>query len=208
MSNNYIIPPIGTKGKFEFKEPFNKNSNKQEFSVHAIRSIQELIDSELNPLEYIYKPVNLTETDMEKDREAGVPIIVLSSGTNEYFYVPANKLSSLPNISGHKYQQRMIAINIGHLPLDYNLDSIKEVIKDSVMENMGISSTVEVIATSAISYVTDEEHNKFMKLLDGRKTNNQSYKTRYKILLETYNKLVAKVKQIENCIVTTRTGTN
>lgn len=197
---NYIIPPIGTKGKFEFKEPFNTGIKaNQELMVYAIRTIQELVDSGENPYEFIYKNVGLSEDDMNKDLDDSIPIIVLASGSNEYYYVPANRLSSLPNISGVKYQQKMLAINVGPLPIDYNLDLAKDTIRDAVLESMGINSTVEVIAASAISYKTDNEHIKYMKLINGKKTINTSYKTRYKQLLETYNKLLVKVEYLEKC---------
>lgn len=195
---DYIIPPIGSKGKFEFKAPFNQNTKSDiEYAVYAIRSIKELIDEGRDPLKYIYNQVGLSETDMNKDLTDNVPIIVLSAGTNNYVYVPANKISSLPDITGVKYQQKMLAINIGHLPLDYSLDVVKETIKEAVLEMTGIDSTVEAISTSAVTFLSDDQHTTYMKLIDGKKTSNMSYRTKYKVLLTTYNKLKAKMESVE-----------
>lgn len=200
--SNYIIPPIGASGKFEFKDPFSSQMKKdQEYKVTAIRSLKEILDSGEDPLEHIYKPVGLSQTDLNKDLEDNVPMVVLSSGSSNYTYIPANKLASLPNIIGVKYQQKMLAINIGYLPLDYNLDLAKETIKETVLEVLGIESTTEAISTSAIKYVEKDEHEKFMKLIDGKKTNNMSYRTKYKILLETHNKVLQKLKELEECAI-------
>lgn len=200
--SNYIIPPIGAKGKFSFKSPFDTNTKTDtEYTVHSIRGIKELIDSGEDPEKYIYQPVGLTSTDMNTDLENNVPIVILSSGTNNYIYVPADCITSLPDISGVKYQQKMLAINIGHLPIDYSLDTVKEAIKDAVLEVTGIESTVESIATSAIKYVSDADSETYLKLIDGRKVSNFSYRTRYKILKTTYDKVVNQLTQLEQCII-------
>ena len=199
---DYIIPPIGSKGKFSFKSPFDKEAKKDtEYIVYSIRSIKELIDSGEDPLKYIYKAVGLTETEMNQDLEDNIPIVILSGGTNSYLYVPANRITSLPDISGVKYQQKMLAINIGYLPLDYNLDVVKETIKEAVLEMTGIESTVEAISTSAVKYITQDKHTAYLKLIDGRKKSNASYRTRYKILETTYNKLKTKLDELEKCFV-------
>lgn len=200
---SYIIPPIGSKGKFSFQSPFDTGTKTDtEYTVYSIRSIRELIDSGEDPLKYIYKNVGLSETEMNKDMEDNIPIVVLSSGTNSYTYVPANMISSLPDVSGVKYQQKMLAINIGHLPLDYSLDVVKETVKEAVLEMTGIESTVQAIDTSAIKYITTDEHNTYMKLLDGRKLSNMSYRTRYKILNTQYETLKDKLDQLEKCVIT------
>lgn len=202
MASSYVIPPIGGKGTFQFKSPFNSlYKGDIEYTVYAIRSLKEIIDSGEDPYEYIYKAAGLTEDDMTEDLTDNVPIIVLSNGANEYAYVPADMLSNMPDVSGVKYQQKMLAINIGHLPLDYDLELAKDTIKDAVMEVLGIQSTVEVVATSAVRYITEDEHNAYQKLMETRKTVNMSYRTRYKILLETYNKLSNQLKKLEQCAI-------
>lgn len=200
---NYVIPPIGSKGKFSFQSPFDTGTKKDtEYTVYSIRSIRELIDSGEDPLKYIYKNVGLSETEMNQDLEDNIPIVVLSSGTNSYVYVPANRISALPDVSGVKYQQKMLAINIGHLPLDYSLDIVKETVKEAVLEMTGIESTVQAIDTSAIKYITADEHTTYMKLIEGRKKSNMSYRTRYKILNNQYETLKKKLEELEKCIVT------
>ena len=199
---NYVIPPIGSKGKFSFQSPFDTGTKKDaEYTVYSIRSIRELIDSSEDPLKYIYQNVGLSETEMNQDIADNIPIVVLSSGTNSYIYVPANRITALPDVSGVKYQQKMLAINIGHLPLDYSLDIVKETVKEAVLEMTGIESTVQAIDTSAIKYITSDEHDTYMKLIDGRKKSNMSYRTRYKILNNQHETLKKKLEELERCLI-------
>ena len=133
MANNFIVPPLGAKGRFKFVEPFNKEQyQNEELRVSAIRTFKELKDSSIDVYELIYQPVGLTENDVLKDIENNIPIVVLESQAGKYLNIPANKIQSLPDISGIKYQQRMLVANLGLLPLDFNLDTLYKVIKDDV----------------------------------------------------------------------------
>lgn len=199
---DYITPPIGSKGKFSFKPPFDTITKSDvEYTVYSIRSLKELIDSGEDPLKYIYQKVNLTAEDMNNDLTNNIPIVVLSSSTNSYDYIPANMITSLPEITNIRYRQKMIAINVGYLPVDYSMDTVKETIIEAVKEMTGIESTVQVIDTSAIKYIAEDKHKTYMQLLDGRKTSNMSYRTRYKILNTTYEKLKEHLNKLEKCFV-------
>lgn len=200
---DYITPPIGSKGKFSFKSPFDTVTKADvEYTVYSIRSLKELIDSGEDPLKYIYQKVSLTADDMNKDLENNIPIVVLSSSTNSYDYIPANRITSLPEITNIRYRQKMIAINVGYLPVDYNMETVKETIIEAVKEMTGIESTVQVIDTSAIKHIAEDKHKTYMKLLEGKKTSNASYRTRYKILDAKYNKLKEHLDKLEKCFVT------
>ena len=124
MSNSFVIPPIGAKGRFNFLEPFNNEQyKKEELKVSAVRAFKELKDSGIDIYELIYRPVGLSENDLLEDMDNNVPIIILESQAGKYLNIPANRIQSLPDISGVKYQQRMLVANLGLLPLDFNLDT-------------------------------------------------------------------------------------
>ena len=100
MANNFIVPPLGAKGRFKFVEPFNKEQyQNEELRVSAIRTFKELKDSSIDVYELIYQPVGLTENDLLKDIENNIPIVVLESQAGKYLNIPANKIQSLPDIS-------------------------------------------------------------------------------------------------------------
>lgn len=199
---DYIIPPIGTKGTFTFLSPFNEVLyNDQEYEVVSIRSLKELYDSEEDPLTYIYEEVGLTSSEFQTDLDWNVPIIVFTTEAGKYLYVPASYLGSLPNITGVRYQQVMLAVNLGYLPVNFDLEIAKDTIKEDILGTLGITSTVEAIKTSAVQMVDEDEDEKYKKLLEGKKTINSSYKIRYLKLVQINNTLRQQIKMMNNCMV-------
>lgn len=198
---NWITPELGSKGVFTFAEPFNEIiSETQELEVKALRSIKEVFDSEEDPYTNIYQSYNLTEQEFKRDLQWKVPIIVFSDSSNQYFYVPATKLLSLPKITGIKYQEVMLAVNLGYLPLGYDVSLLADTLKTDLLATTGITSTVQKIQTSAVQMVSIDEHEKFKKLLKSKKTNKNSYRYKYETLLQKYNDLLAQRKVLHECI--------
>ena len=201
MANNFIVPPLGAKGRFKFVEPFNKEQyQNEELRVSAIRTFKELKDSSIDVYELIYQPVGLTENDLLKDIENNIPIVVLESQAGKYLNIPANKIQSLPDISGIKYQQRMLVANLGLLPLDFNIDTLYNVIKDDVYDVTGIQTEVQDIKSSGIVIIDEIKDKEYMKLLDNKKTVNLSYRTRYYKLKDAYDKLLEQQSKLEDYI--------
>ena len=202
--SSFVIPPIGAKGRFKFLEPFNvEQYEKEELKVSAIRTFKELKDSNIDIYELIYKPVNLTEKDVLTDMDNNVPILVLESQSGKYLNIPANRIQSLPDISGIKYQQRMLVANMGLLPLNYNLDTLFNVIKEDIYDITGISTEIQDIKSSGIVIVDELKDKEYSKLLENKKTVNLSYRTRYYKLKEQYDKLLEQQKKLEDYIKTT-----
>lgn len=201
MANNFIVPPLGAKGRFKFLEPFNKEQyQNEELRVSAIRTFKELKDSSIDVYELIYQPVGLTENDLLKDIENNIPIVVLESQAGKYLNIPANKIQSLPDISGIKYQQRMLVANLGLLPLDFNLDTLYKVIKDDVYDVTGIQTEVQDIKSSGIVIIDEIKDKEYMRLLDNKRTVNLSYRTRYYKLKDAYDKLLEQQSKLEDYI--------
>ena len=201
MANNFIVPPLGAKGRFKFVEPFNKEQyQNEELRVSAIRTFKELKDSSIDVYELIYQPVGLTENDLLKDIENNIPIVVLESQAGKYLNIPANKIQSLPDISGIKYQQRMLVANLGLLPLDFNIDTLYNVIKDDVYDVTGIQTEVQEIKSSGIVIIDEIKDKEYMKLLDNKRTVNLSYRTRYYKLKDAYDKLLEQQSKLEDYI--------
>ena len=201
MANNFIVPPLGAKGRFKFVEPFNKEQyQNEELRVSAIRTFKELKDSSIDVYELIYQPVGLTENDLLKDIENTIPIVVLESQAGKYLNIPANKIQSLPDISGIKYQQRMLVANLGLLPLDFNIDTLYNVIKDDVYDVTGIQTEVQDIKSSGIVIIDEIKDKEYMRLLDNKRTVNLSYRTRYYKLKDAYDKLLEQQSKLEDYI--------
>lgn len=198
---DHIIPPLGMRGVFTYKPPFDKPEYKDlEVTVKALRLIKEVIDSEDDPWTNIYQLNKLTEDDYDRDVRWKIPIIVFATDVNNYFYVPATYLGSLPKpLTGMKYQQIILGVDLGYLPVDYNLDLAKNTIKDNLAAVTGISSRVETIQASAIEVITQEEHEKFQKALKERLTDTNSPAVKLKLLQEKFVQLQEQLKVYNNC---------
>ena len=109
--DSYLVPPIGSKGTFKFKEPVaSKIDSNQQLEVKGVRSLSELENSNEDPFNTIYNIIGLTEEDYKKDAEVDIPIVIFATPGCEYFYVPANRILSIPKIDGVKYQELVLAL--------------------------------------------------------------------------------------------------
>lgn len=197
----WVVPPIGTKGIFNFEEPFNsKLYDGLEYEVKAIRSLTEMRDSKEEPYENIYQQFGLSDIDFMVDVNYKVPIIVLTNSVGDYYYVPATKLKAMPKVTGVRYQEYILAANVGQLPVNYNFDLLKNTIQEDIYTTLGIVTTIELVPTSATVMVSNEESEKFLEKLDNKKTVKISYRTRYEKLTKENEALKKQMQLLYKCI--------
>lgn len=195
MASTYIIPPKGTKGVFSFKSPFDKTDKigkNEELTVTSIRSLLELIRSNEDPYGTIYTPQGLTVDEYTSDLNSDIPVIVFVRSNGDFYYVPANRINSYPNITGHQYRRTLLAANLGSLPLNFNTDQLLEAVNEVILNNVGITTEAVIKPSGAITYVSDEDHNIFIKTLENKTTVDKSAS----ILLLEANTIIDKQKKI------------
>jgi len=196
-----LTPPIGTIGAFTFTPPFDTLiSGDQEFRVTAVRNLLELENSGEKPFDTIYKPVGLTQTEFKDDLDNDIPVVVFSTTGEEYFYVPSNRVLSIPKISGVKYQEMVLAISLGNIPVAMGLDVIKDIIIDDVKTVVGIDSSIAIVPASAIGLVDNLKHKEFEQLLEGRKSTHKSYRTKYTEAMESLDEKLVIIASLEKYI--------
>lgn len=204
-----IIPAVNTTGAFTFSAPFNTDEyqNKQ-LKVIGIRSLIEMYNNNDDPLSNFYLKYGMSEEDYSNDIKNEVPIIVFSTGGNKFYYIPANKIISMPTISGIKYGKRIIAINIGVVPEELKYDDIISDLKNVVMDSFGISPTIQVIDGSDVYYKTSDEHEAFMNAMSTHPKVRvyKSYKTKYQEEKQKAISIEEKYSQLEKFML--RTWTN
>lgn len=207
MAETYIIPIVGSKGKYTFKEPFNQEDyENQELTVSAIRTFKELQDSNIDVFKTIYNLVGLTETDLLSDITNSVPIVVFTSISGNYLYVPANRVVGLPDTSGVKYQEVVLAINLGLMPLNFNLETVKQTVVDSVHDTLGVRSTVQEVKSSGILLIDSIKDLEFRRLLENRKTQDTSFRTKYYRVKDQFERLQELYKKLENYVLELKGG--
>lgn len=196
-----VIPSIGASGSFNFLEPYNKEEyNNLELTVESVRSLVELSRSGIDPYKTIYEPYLLTAKDFQDDLDNNIPILVLRTLDNNLLYVPADRISKLPDTTGVRYQERVIAINLGLIPYNMELDTLKDTLSETTFSLTGIQVESKDIRSSAIVLVDRTQDETFTRLLEGRKTENKSYKIKYEELLVRFNKLQTQYNELCECI--------
>lgn len=154
------IPYIGSKGRFKFKEPFNTvlKDNKI-YTVASIRTFDNLTDTGIDPFEMVYKPVGLTEEDYNKDYVNGkVVVLELMDEEGKYYSVPSSYILSVPNINGVLYRDKMLVVDLGYLPDNYDFTEYKQNIKDLTKMILGVDKDVNIIDASPTIMLTTEQH--------------------------------------------------
>lgn len=195
-----IVPPINTKGLFRFSSPFDKidkiGSN-EELTVTGVRSLKEMYDSGEKPKETIYLTQNLTEKDYEADITNEVSIVVFKRTNNDYIYIPANRILSMPDVSGYKYRKMMLVFSLGSIPLDYDTGAAMANAEAAIYDALGIKTTGTELPAGVITLLTADENSAFLKLVKNRTVTTKSYRTLWKEQTEENAKLRATIANLE-----------
>jgi len=201
MQDLILTPPINSTGSFTFSAPFDAIiPNDQELTVTSVRSIPELEQSSVDILNTIYIPNNITEDVYNQDVIKNVPIVFLVNAGGITYTVPANKINTIPDITGVKYQERILAVNLGPIPVITNLDQAKEILRQDVYDTLGIDTEVQVVNSSAVVLMTKEEDAIYTQLKNNRASVDKSYRTRYLETKELLEKRDAKIASLEQYI--------
>lgn len=180
--NNFIVPPIGIKGVFEFNSPFDQpDIDKKEYEVVEIRKIKTIYDNGEEPLENIYLANNLTAEDFQNDLEHEVPIVTLSLNDVKFLYIPANRIKKLPNIVGRTATERLITISLGLIPDDINLLTLYKNIEEMVKDTLSIETNVIETPGGPTVLIDETDYNNYIKMM---KNQERSYNKSYRVLYE------------------------
>lgn len=195
------IPTIGTKGKFTFLEPFDSIlSSDQEYTVEALRSLSDLTANGEKPYEGIYKTVGISTEDFISDLENDIFIVTFKTTGGENYYIPSNKINSIPITNGVKYQDMLVVANLGAMPVEFNTTLLLSTVAEDIYNTTGIKTDVVIVNNSAINYKSNDEHSKLTSIRENITTTTKSYKTKYLEAMETINVKNKYINELENML--------
>lgn len=149
-------PAIGMSGIFTINAPFDVPDTIS-YTVEAHRTFNEIIHDGIDPVEYIYEPVGLTESDYVNDAVTpGALVIVLVSERGERVRVPNTYIVDYPNTSVVPHAWIVATVSLGVLPLDYDFQRVRDAIETSVSDFIGVESTVHIAMKRTHDVVTEE----------------------------------------------------
>lgn len=196
-----LIPQIGSKGVFSFAPPFDTKINMAlEYTVVSITSLIALYNDGVKPFDTIYKIVGLTETDYNNDVKNNVPVIGFNTSGCETFFIPANKINTVPQVIGLQYVKKALVISLGNVPMNMDLTMLKSLITDTVYDATGIKATITESMVGAPFTVSEEEDARYRALLANGKTVDKSWKTRYEETLALLDKKTTLLDNLEVCM--------
>lgn len=196
---------IGFKGKFTFKTPVSNVLDEDlEYEITSIRRITEVFVNEERPYDTVYVPLTLTKEQYNNDFVNNVNIIgIKSSRSTDYFYVPESYIASTPIITGVKYVEKILAINLGKVPVDLDLGTIKTYITDLITEKTNLITTVVEIENSGIELVKDVEHEIYIRKINHMSNREPTFREMYFELKEKFDDLWKINDNLNNAIKVT-----
>ncbi len=190
-----LIPPINSKGIFRVKPPLDTLIKQNiEYQVTNIRTIRDMVDDDIDVLNGLYIAEGLTKDQYLTDLANNEIIITLVAPNGAYYYIPANMIISIPDISGVKYVEKTIGINLGALPKNIEIDFIKDEISELIKDRLGIIPKIVIVDTSEEYIFTYEESETKEKTRKANIGNSLSLQARYNKLLTAYNELRNRIK--------------
>ena len=192
----------GLKGKFEFKSPVSNILDENlEYEITSTKGLQESYNNKEDPLVTIYGVLGIDETAFNTDLANDVTIVGLRKiGGNRYFYVPATYITSIPNVNGIKFVERLLVMSIGLAPVDLDLTQLKNIIKDKIKTSTNLEVQIKELENSGIEILDQIEYDTYMLRYNSLASKEKSYEELYYDLVESSQKLWDLTKTLNGAI--------
>lgn len=197
-----FIPKIGTRGIYTLLPPFaTKLLDKTAYTCIAVRRLADIVAAGGDPKAQYYTPNSLSDDQYAADAAANVCIITLQAGSLSTEYIPSSFIAGFPDIGGVPYTRLLLAADLGALPNSLDLNYTLQRVQDVILENLGVTATVQPVAASVTSNLSDTEHT---ALTAARQNAITNVGTDYARLLDTQQQLafaLSRVSELEAFIV-------
>lgn len=192
----------GIKGKFQFKAPVSNILDENlEYEITSTKGLQESYNNKEDPLVTIYGVLGIDENSFNTDLTNDVTIVGLRKvGGNRYFYVPATYITTIPNINGVKYVERLLVMSLGLAPVDLDLTQLKKVISDKIKASTNLEVQIKELENSGIEILDQLEHDTYMLRYNALASKEKSYEELYFELVESSQKLWDLTKTLNGAI--------
>lgn len=144
-----ITPQIGMEGYWQLMAPWAALLHPTTiYRCTAVRSISELVQSQIDPFTTFYQPNGLDITVYNSDVAQDVRMVTLLGTDGHVLYVPTTYINTYPLVDGVKYVVRGLTVELSALPINTDLTALKQKISDMVKAFTGAPGTVHELALS------------------------------------------------------------
>lgn len=193
---------LGMTGKFEFKSPANNIvDDTVEYTITSIRRIKEVFNNREDPLVTIYGVLGISEEVFNADLEKDILIIGIKKvGGNRYTYVPETFITTVPNLNGVRYVEKLLVLSLGKIPVDLDLTNLKDVLLDKIRTSTNLEVQIKEIDNSSIEMVDSVEHDAYMLRYNNLASKELSYEEKYYALVESSQRLWDLTDNLNNAL--------
>lgn len=194
-------PPLYATGKWTLTSPFIADPNAI-YICKAIRSLDEIKASGIDPFTTYYEYYGISRTDYEQDVINQVNIVVLMSPTHPAIHVPDSYIASYPDLTTVPYTHVVLSISLGAVPDTLALDDIKQKIYDEVLNSVGVESVVrEHQASSIAEGIPQQTHSTLEANRLQRIESNETNLAKYLRAQSENAELKTKIQLLEQIII-------
>lgn len=199
---NQVIPTVGVFGKYTVSSPFDAiiNPNKNHTCVRVQDYPSAVTDLDNTLYESVYEPRGLSREDFDKHMRAGVLLVTLKNESGESFYIPASYISGIPSSNTTAYNCLMITAQLGPLPINENIGTLRDYITDAIIDYYGVSPLVNVVRYGASEAVTPSVHAAITNIRNRKKVALQTKSSQVAALTAERNKLKQQVGALAKII--------
>lgn len=187
-----IIPQIGTVGTYTFKAPFDTRIPVGALTCTSVRTPGDVLNQGRDPYTHYYVPYDLTKDQYEADLLAGVLFIGLLSAKGDFYVVPTTYITSFPPLSGIPYSTVALAVNLGALPEDLDIDHVRQAVARTIKDALGVDPEIQTGKLSVTAYLEEADHLRLEAARQALVTDQQTDRAKYLDLSERFNALQEK----------------
>lgn len=194
---------VGMRGYFELSAPFDRfNTNKVVMTCKAIRNINEYDRESKTLFADVYAPLGISETDFQLHKQNNIDIVSLQGETGQWLIVPACYITKFPEISGVLYHNLMLGVNLGALPVDYDVQPVIEAVHNVVLDMLGVQAIIKPVQVSKTILVSHDEHKAITTARVEKANQILSDAARVRTLQNNVDKMRARIAELEQFILT------
>ena len=160
-----ITPSIGTYGTFTFKSPWIVSPG-EKYTISAIKTLDELVRSGIDPKAVIYEPVGLTDGasgfSWDEEFEANPSILTLTGTNGNTIIIPDTYIDGYPSQSTAEYSRFFASIDLGSFLANADLSQLATDLADLATTYSGRTAIGSIFKLPLDTQPTEAEHQAFV----------------------------------------------
>lgn len=202
-----ITPTVGTYGTFELKTPWVASPG-EKYTISAIKTLDELVRSGIDPKATIYGPMGLTDGasgfSWDAEFEANPSILTLTGTNGNTIIIPDTYIDGYPNQSTAEYARYFASIDLGNFPTTVDLSQLSTDLADLATMYNGSTATGSIFSLPLDNQPTEEEHLAYLNAqrynrLDSITNSEEIARLKQELLSveTTKNALIARLRSVD-----------